>query len=240
MYKDLYVIGCGGVGSALVPFLCRWNNHTKTYSSITLIDGDKVEDKNLERQNFSENGVGEFKSEVLKSRCKEDGIAETYRLEVVTEYINEKVLAKLVNERNINHFVIAVDNSKTKAEINNLHNKLSDSVIIMPANGYDTFDCHIAIRKNGVNITPDITYMQPDIETPKDKSPLEMSCEEAAESFPQLIFANMGAATWGALTIYALNNDKDFKPFRALYGHAGSVSFRRAEYPDDVLVHVDN
>ena len=60
-----YVIGCGGVGSAMVPSLCL----LKSPQEITLIDGDRIEPRNLNRQMFHPNQIGMNKAEALAARC---------------------------------------------------------------------------------------------------------------------------------------------------------------------------
>ncbi len=56
-----YIIGCGGVGSALVPSFCL----LKAPDQITLIDGDTIETRNLNRQMFEPAQVGLNKAEAL-------------------------------------------------------------------------------------------------------------------------------------------------------------------------------
>jgi hypothetical protein len=59
-----YVIGCGGVGSALVPSFCL----LKTPQEVTLLDGDTLERKNLNRQMFDASQVGLNKALALAAR----------------------------------------------------------------------------------------------------------------------------------------------------------------------------
>lgn len=56
-----YLIGCGGVGSWLVPLLVK----LQPPDTITLVDGDKLEEKNLDRQLFPATAIGQFKAESL-------------------------------------------------------------------------------------------------------------------------------------------------------------------------------
>lgn len=75
--NQIFVIGCGGTGSRLVPLLSQFIR-TVTHGvtprgnvvnpTIFLIDDDVVEHKNLLRQNFIENDVGKPKAAVLASR----------------------------------------------------------------------------------------------------------------------------------------------------------------------------
>lgn len=60
---NIYIIGCGGVGSWLTPSLALLTSS----KSITLIDGDALETKNLNRQLFNKKHVGQNKAEALAS-----------------------------------------------------------------------------------------------------------------------------------------------------------------------------
>jgi ThiF family len=59
--KTHYVIGCGGIGSWLAPSL----NLLVGVQNTCMIDGDKLEEKNLNRQLFSEDDVGKYKVHAL-------------------------------------------------------------------------------------------------------------------------------------------------------------------------------
>lgn len=74
---NIFVVGCGGTGSRLVPALVQFirsitKEHNPTgwlgSTNIVLIDGDIVEQKNLLRQNFIANDVNKNKAAVLANR----------------------------------------------------------------------------------------------------------------------------------------------------------------------------
>ncbi len=69
----IFIIGAGGVGSWLTPAVCQ----LESPEHVTVIDGDKLERKNLNRQLFSENEIGEYKSKALAKRYGCEGI-ESY------------------------------------------------------------------------------------------------------------------------------------------------------------------
>lgn len=80
MPQAFVVVGCGGTGSRLVPLLaqfiktCQW----VIDPVIFLVDDDKVEEKNLLRQNFINQDVGKYKAEVLATRY-----ARAYNINII-------------------------------------------------------------------------------------------------------------------------------------------------------------
>ena len=71
---SIVVIGCGGTGSWLLPKLIKTINDAKRKDLLTsrfklvLVDADKIEDKNLVRQNFIGPEIGINKAEVMATR----------------------------------------------------------------------------------------------------------------------------------------------------------------------------
>lgn len=59
--NHLYIIGAGGVGSFLTPVLCKLHGP----HALTVIDGDTLEQKNLDRQLFEEEHIGQNKAEAM-------------------------------------------------------------------------------------------------------------------------------------------------------------------------------
>ena len=125
----IYIFGCGGTGSRVVPLIaqfvksCAWVIDPE----ITLIDFDRVEEKNLTRQNFVAQDVGRHKSAVLATRyskafnvnmsavtCKISKSAkESVELE---EYYNISDDIHAGNSRN-NLFILCVDSPDARRDI---------------------------------------------------------------------------------------------------------------------------
>lgn len=62
------VVGCGGTGGYVAEGLCRLLGQDK---KILLVDLDRVEQRNLVRQNFYPGDIGKFKSEALAHRLSD-------------------------------------------------------------------------------------------------------------------------------------------------------------------------
>lgn len=67
----LILVGCGGNGGYLAPFLARIAAQLSQRKPTRLIfcDPDRIEDGNLNRQNFTAQEIGRNKAEVLAQRC---------------------------------------------------------------------------------------------------------------------------------------------------------------------------
>lgn len=72
--KHIYILGAGGVGSFLTPAICMLVGK----ENVTIVDGDLLEPKNLNRQLFSENDVGKSKAEALAEKYGCQGISSFY------------------------------------------------------------------------------------------------------------------------------------------------------------------
>jgi len=80
--RKIMIIGAGGIGSYLIPFLNRIGLY-----DITVYDDDNVEEKNLTYQNYSEDDVGTTKVSALKSKMS-NITAEPYMVLVKKQLAN--------------------------------------------------------------------------------------------------------------------------------------------------------
>jgi len=190
------VIGLGGVGSILVERLCRFLNFSKDLTAeLLLADGDDYEQKNYERQEFTRIGnKADIKATELE--MKFDGL----RFDVFDAFIDEKNIEEVIKEGDI--VFLCVDNHKTRMIVSNYCKELQDVTLISGGNDFVDGNVQIYIRKGGKDLTPDLCAYHPEIANPDDKLPQELSCEQLANSDPQLYFANLGVATLMCWSFY--------------------------------------
>lgn len=104
------IIGCGGLGSNVAAMLVR-----SGVGELTLIDFDRVEEDNLNRQMFFRDDIGRLKSEALADLLRRIDIS--VRLKVVVERVTACSLVALVQDADV--IVEAVDTAEDKAMIVN-------------------------------------------------------------------------------------------------------------------------
>jgi len=200
------VIGAGGIGTALLPPLVRFLNYQlksedEAYSTekvvLTIIDGDCYEMKNKVRQSFHRFGN---KAEVAAEKLRED--FPDIDIKSRNEFITSSSVEYLIQENDI--VFMCVDNHKTRKNVSDFCGDLDNVVLISGGNEYSDGNIMVYIRKDGEDVSLPLTNKyHPEILDPQDKSPDEISCGEAVESEPQLVFMNLMIAALMLNAFYA-------------------------------------
>ncbi len=206
--KELHlkIIGIGGIGTVLADTVCRFLNYSDKvgWSKVTLVDGDEFEHKNLERQVFDAFGN--------KALAKTSELTDKFRNMFVTnipQFVTEENIENVIQEDDV--VMLCVDNHKTRKLVSDYVKKLKNVVLVSGGNEYVDGNVQIFIRKDGENVTPSLTDYHPEIDSPQDKSPHEMSCEELQKSEPQLIFTNSTVANIMCWAFWNYLQNKDFQ-----------------------------
>lgn len=115
---DIFLIGCGGNGSELAPKLARMARNLRKrgeYVALHFIDPDRVETKNLDRQNFCWAERGLYKAETLANRfAHANGVAIT----AVTARFKTSLVRDLAGQsQTLKVLVGCVDNPEARHEI---------------------------------------------------------------------------------------------------------------------------
>ena len=199
------VIGIGGVGLWLVDPLCMFLSSGKGEKrpSVTLIDGDRFEERNRDRQLFYEEGN---KAEVTVTRLE-----RLYGSKILfyaeSSYIDEVTAIQYIREGDI--VLAGVDNHTSRRIISNRCEHLNNVVCIAGGNDYHDGGIQCHIRRNGTNVTlPLANDWHPEILSPpvnNHPAYLEMrrGCEAEVKSSPQLVFANLNVAAMMLNAFYA-------------------------------------
>ena len=171
-----YIIGCGGVGSAIVPSFCL----LKPPSDITLIDGDVIERKNLDRQMFTAAQIGLNKAQAL---------AQKYTCRCLPEWFAR---GKWRHYRS-DWLICLVDNHRTRLEAIEVCDEYGCQAVFA-ANEMHSAEAYYYRRAwKGTRRDPRLYY--PEIVTDRSGDPRAASCTgQAQETHRQLVSANLMAA----------------------------------------------
>ena len=201
------IIGLGGIGSWVLQALAPFLNFLAEHWTLVLVDGDEYEEKNRTRQAFD--GLGP------KADVQASWVARKFtRLAVrpLSQYLSAdgaegtSPVSDAIQPGDI--VFSCVDNHKTRKMIADHCARLRDIALISGGNEYTDGNVQLFVRRQGQDCTCRLERYHPEMASPRDKAPFEMSCEELAASSPQLIFANLMAATLMLNVFYALEQSK--------------------------------
>ncbi len=194
---EIKAIGIGGIGCALLPFLCRFLQYSGEAARLTLIDGDSFERANAARQAFPRLGN---KAEVKAGELAQEFQGLSFR--AAPEYVTPENVARLVAEGDL--VFLMVDNHASRLLVSRHAATLRDLTLISGGNDYEDGNVQVYVRQNGADLTPSLTRYHPEIADPADRNPAELSCEELmAAGAPQLLFANLTVAALMLNAFYA-------------------------------------
>lgn len=167
-----YVIGVGGTGSWLVPKLAKLSK------KITLIDGDTLETKNLDRQLFQTSDIGKNKAVALAAK---------YGCKAIPEYFHSQMNLRL----NPNDLLwCCVDNHTGRREVLDMCDT-NACIAIIGANEYTDAEAYYyepAFR--GTKKDPRVFYPAINTDMADDPRRPEGCTGHIAELNPQLVLAN--------------------------------------------------
>jgi molybdopterin/thiamine biosynthesis adenylyltransferase len=197
------VIGLGGIGGMLIGPLCRFLQFSGEAFEVVLIDGDRFEQSNSNRQEVGLAGVGRYKAEVWQRRMQTE-----FKLSIssINEYVTPDNIRLLLGEGDT--VLLCVDNHATRKLVQEQCEMLRDIVLISGGNDYYDGNIQLFIKRSGRQLCAPITRYHPEIADPKDKRPDELGCDEEVESKPQLLFANMTAACLMLNAFYTIQTGK--------------------------------
>ncbi len=192
----IVIVGCGGIGSHLVNplfmYLSYLDGGKGFQGEIVMVDGDRFEDRNSQRQLFGISAIG---------RNKAMALAHDYRtryplsIQSIGEYVDADNAADIITENTL--VFSCVDNHKTRKILSDRCKQLDNVALISGGNDYHDGNVQTYQRINGEDVCWPIDHVgHPEIANPQDVHPSEVEthCHTEVEAAPQLVFANNTAA----------------------------------------------
>lgn len=181
------IVGVGGTGSLLardLPKLLIGTDH-----KMLLVDGDRVEKKNMKRQSYQEQDIGEYKSIALSSKI--NTFYDT-QCEAIGLYLTKDEILKYCDRNFLYTPVLigCVDNDATRKILEHTFNNLEKCYYLDSANGEYEGNIFIVYKysKDGkcYGALRSETYKLDD-----DLHPLDESCEvQASRGNVQFLVTN--------------------------------------------------
>ncbi|MDE1871728.1 MAG: ThiF family adenylyltransferase [Candidatus Micrarchaeota archaeon] len=192
--RQVKIIGLGGIGSwlakAVAPILYYGERQP---TLLSLIDGDKYEPKNHNRQAFKLSDSMSYKAEAQHAELAEFESPKLF-IQAHNEFINHDNVSDYVCCDDI--VLLCVDNHATRKTVSDHCATLRNVTLISGGNDYDDGNVQVYVRKNGRNKTANLTTYHPEIANPTDRPPDEVGCEQAiAQGETQTLTANFMCAS---------------------------------------------
>lgn len=231
--KTFVILGAGGIGYHLAEPLVRFVNYTYAdRASVVIIDGDRVEEKNLERQHGIES-LNKNKATILAEQLKKKFLLKC-GIRAVPKYFSQKT-------RNDDDFscigedvtlFVCVDNDATRVFCEQHVQKLTNATMVVGGNDFSTGQAQLFVRRGNSNLTPKISQIAPEILMMRDEFPDEVGCDVAVVSEPQLIFVNNSIANamlnlWWS-QVFINNTDSYINEIQVNVNTASAHQFVRA------------
>ena len=201
--RSVKLIGLGGVGGIVARYLVVYLGAAGQPVRLVLIDGDDFEARNAERMLFSRCGN---KAAVVRDDLMELVEYSSLTLSAIEEYVTSENLDRLIVDDDV--VLHAVDNHATRKLVgDHCSERLANVCLISGGNdgvGEDASgrqqrgtygNVQIYSRRGGRDQTPPIAAFHPEIATPRDALPTDLSCAEALASVPQILFTNLATAS---------------------------------------------
>lgn len=202
--RKIKIIGLGGIGSYLTEPLCRYLEHTGDLIELTVVDGDKYEEKNKNRQQFDHlDNKAAVTAALIRSKFA------NVQVKSKPEYVTDDNVTSIVRENDT--VFLCVDNHATRKVVSNRCKELDNVTLISGGNDFIDGNVIYYRRQNGNDATKAPTDLYPEIANPQDKIPgteKTQSCETQAETNPQLLFTNLAIASCMCNVYYAHEQGK--------------------------------
>lgn len=203
--KRVVLVGAGGIGTWLAEGVARLLEWKYPGSALILVDGDNYEPKNMERQSFTKMGnKASVKALELTEKFTKTLFIPIPKWVVddnysgVSDEDSPKIKASdLIKSGDI--VLAVVDNFAARKILFDAASKLENIDVFTGGNDDGLFgSIYHYQRRNNSDVTDHPVHTHPEYQSPPDKNPGEMSCQERAEvdGGTQLLATNMAVAAF--------------------------------------------
>jgi molybdopterin/thiamine biosynthesis adenylyltransferase len=211
-HAAIKLVGLGGVGAIIARYggLFLASPALDCDARLVLIDGDEYEPGNSRRMFFKTCGN---KAAIVRAELLEYLADSRLTILAVESYLTADNMHEFLHDGDV--VILAVDNHRTRKLVSDyVSTKLNNVCLISAGNdpvGPDSSgrvsrgtygNCQVYIRQDRCEVTSPLTRWHPEIENPTDRAPNEVSCAEMAVSTPQILFANLMAASAALNALY--------------------------------------
>jgi hypothetical protein len=213
--ESIVVVGCGGIGSWLIPPLARYLTAENFSGRLALWDGDKYSSDNARRQDFPIEFTNRNKAEASLlnlNRMLPDGHPS---LLACDQYVTPETISRCVTENSC--IITCVDNHPARALINKAAMDKANVTVISAGNEKLDGNAHVYIRRQKRDITTNLFDRHPEIETAKKGERKPGCIEEISNGETQLLVTNYAAAHCALIAFFSIwNYGKRFGKARML------------------------
>lgn len=247
---DFFIVGTGGTGGNLSELLCRFlTGVNREKYTVTLIDGDIVEKKNLTRQPFFLEDIGKNKAEALADylgNCHDINVRfyDSY-LDSADELRDLVTTAENMYARGgTEHIPVilgCVDNDACRKVLHEyFYGCKGDVIYIDSGNEFDFGEIVFGIKMKGTIVSPPKAFYYAEIMNGEHVPRSQLSCEELNNSSPQHLVTNMMAANI-IMTGIARIFEEDECPTGIIYFNSMDFACRQQEWvpPKKALKSID-
>lgn len=194
------VVGCGGIGTWLIPPLARFLSAEKFPGKLLLWDGDKFAEHNAARQEFSADAINRNKAETTLEALRRTlpGIQAL----AYDEYVTPETVDRAVAENSV--VLTAVDNHPARALVTHHALTLKNVCVISAGNEKLDGNAHVFLRKNSKNLTGPIFDRHPEVAKAKKGERTPGCIDEINAGETQLLITNFAAAQCALLAFFNL------------------------------------
>lgn len=250
---DILVIGSGGTGTYFLKefnhFLARNSEAQRLVNSLTIADGDTVEEKNLDRQCFLNEDIGRNKAsvfaEVLNDAMEDynTSVAFKTRWEVCTDFIVsleqlEEILKCKYGQEHYDSYnkiltlhipliIGCVDNHACRLLCEEFFNKHDYCFYYDSGNNFSDGEVNFAHRFRNKTLSYEKSYsFKSSMLSGDTRHVTELSCVELNNAEPQHFLTNMAGASHllrGCVNLFSHTKEKSV--FERISGQLGYVYF---------------